>query len=319
MAGCAVLCTGALAGGIVWHNHSTGAATAGASANTGPVGTFSATTPDTQAAPALSTHTPTSSRSHTTTPRTSSRAGSTAAGATGQHTTKAGKSSSTATPKAGSSTSATGHVNAGKAAGVVPVRANPDDATGADTKAAYSGSPDAAGTSAPDAAQQAYRQQKADVTPNRLPANRVYIPSVGIYSSIIPEKTSKQGLNIPSQLNRVAWATSTPGIAASAGTTVLAGHVTFGISHGVPVPAAFNTLGNLAKGAVIYTTDAHARVHAWRVSAKRSQAKDTTWYWHTTGTRQLILITCTGPWVSGSHRDNLIVTATPVAVSGGAS
>lgn len=313
LCGVAVVVTGAAAvtGGLVWHQHT--GTDAGQGPRTPAVTGFSSS-PDTTAAPALD-------GTDNTAPRTSTPAAPTtprrASGTSTQH--GAGGVSSTASTATGTrpATSAAAKAPAAKGAGtVVPVRANPDDATGADTKAAYSGSPDAAGTGSLPAAQQAYANQKPDVKPSSLPANRVYIPSVGIYSSIIPEKTTAKGLNIPSQLNRVAWATSTPSIAATSGTTVLAGHVSFGISHDTPVPAAFANLYRAKAGAVIYTTDTHGGVHAWRVSAKRTQHKNTTWYWHTTGARHLILITCTGPWVGGSHRDNLIVTATPVPVSG---
>ena len=200
---------------------------------------------------------------------------------------------------------------------------NPDDATDADTRAAYSG--DNSGSirnvsaSIRDAnAQQASTNTTSAVT--TLHANRVLIPSIGVLASVIPEKVTGGYLTIPAQNWRAAWYNQSAPLSASNGNTVLAGHVSLGGTRGV-----FANLSKLTVGSLIYTSDGSGKTTAWRVASKnlygkRALPQDV---FYPATPRMLTLITCGGAMgtVAGpagsyyGHEDNEVIQAVPVVTN----
>lgn len=195
---------------------------------------------------------------------------------------------------------------------------NPDDATGDDTRAAYKGSASqkvSAGVSTRNAS---YAKASNNApAPTSLKANRVYVPSVGINGSVIPEKVTGKFLNVPTKSWRAGWYNESAPLDATSGNTVIAGHV--GLSK---VPGVFANLGSAKIGSIVYLSDKNAKVHAYRIVSKnlynKEKVPDSVFY--PLVDRAVTLMTCGGEEgkTAGSdgayygHLDNVVVQAVPV-------
>lgn len=198
---------------------------------------------------------------------------------------------------------------------------NPDDATDADSTAAYTGDNSGSIKNVSASIQNANAQQASAASTSAvsvLHPNRVLIPSIGVLASVIPEKVTGGYLTIPAQNWRAGWYNQSAPLSASNGNTVIAGHVSLGGTRGV-----FANLSKVNVGSLIYTSDGSGKTTAWRVASKNLYGKralpDSVFYPATT--RMLTLITCGGamgtvPGPAGSyygHEDNEVVQAVPVA------
>jgi sortase (surface protein transpeptidase) len=124
-----------------------------------------------------------------------------------------------------------------------------------------------------------------------------------------------QTLEIPSDVHYVGIWDAENRLEAAAGNIVVAGHVNY-YDQG---PGALSPLSEVERGALVYLTGSGVRT-AWRVASlevfTKSALPPATF--STTGPRQLVLITCGGPFDprNGSYLDNVVVTAVPVAEGG---
>jgi hypothetical protein len=118
----------------------------------------------------------------------------------------------------------------------------------------------------------------------------------------------------PADVHVVGIWTDGAGLAASAGTTLLVGHVNW-VGQG---DGAFYDLSAVAKGATISTVDAEGIETQWTVTATEVTAKtagvDPAAFAGPTGVRRLVLVTCGGPYLSAIHSyaDNIYIWAAPL-------
>lgn len=75
----------------------------------------------------------------------------------------------------------------------------------------------------------------------------VWIPSLGVSVTVLSEGQSGGLASIPVGKTRVGWLNWTPSLTSRAGTTVIAGHVTYD-----NIPGAFYKLPQIKAGAVVY-------------------------------------------------------------------
>lgn len=149
--------------------------------------------------------------------------------------------------------------------------------------------------------------------PSRMEAGRLYIPSLGIYTSLVPVAFSGGSLTIPSQPWQVGIDKGSSPLDSSVGTTLLAGHLDLS-----GTPGALIDLGKAQAGAMVYVTDAKGKRYDFVTTSLHQFYK--TWLPRTIfdveGPRQLSVVTCGGPVeeVDGvrHYRDNIVLTAVPV-------
>ncbi len=141
-------------------------------------------------------------------------------------------------------------------------------------------------------------------------AMTLYIPSQRVIAPLIVESAPQGELTIPGDPKNVAVYRDNPGLDATRGTTVLAGHVTYNGATG-----AMTRLASLQPGAVVVTTDGGGRPHYWVTTAIEVHDRDDLPTFAKSGDRRLKLVTCGGPayrTANGWHfEDNVIVTAVP--------
>jgi hypothetical protein len=123
--------------------------------------------------------------------------------------------------------------------------------------------------------------------------------------------TDDGALNVPPEIDRLGWWVGSKPMGATAGTTLIAGHV----DSAVAGLGYFAKLTELAEGDPITVTDGLGEEWEFEVSdtvqvTKSALPED---LFDTTGERRLALITCGGEFdpAKGSYTDNFIVYATP--------
>jgi hypothetical protein len=147
------------------------------------------------------------------------------------------------------------------------------------------------------------------------PPARLAIPAISLTApveqvGIVPDSGEFQ---VPSDVDIVGWYRFGPGLEATAGSIVIAGHVD-GAGQG---EGAFFRLAELAPGDRIELLDAAGTRFAFDVVAREVHPKNElplARYFSRSGPVRLTLITCGGEFDSGSRRyaDNIVVTAEPV-------
>lgn len=149
---------------------------------------------------------------------------------------------------------------------------------------------------------------------SQMPANRLYIPSLSVYAPIDLAHAAGGELQLPADASRVARYDASPSLAAAAGTTIVAGHVTNTPQIGVLYP-----LATIRKGALVYTSDPRGRLRTWRVTSVSAPLKADlpSSLFTATGRRRLAIITCGGtvtwnPNGTRSYPRNVVVLASPV-------
>jgi hypothetical protein len=118
--------------------------------------------------------------------------------------------------------------------------------------------------------------------------------------------------DVPPSVDRVGWYRFGPGISATAGSIVIAGHV----DSAEQGKGAFFRLGSMEPGDKITLSGASGSKQ-FKVVGRERYAKTKIpldKYFARDGALRLTLITCGGPFDSktGHYRDNVVVTATPV-------
>ena len=141
---------------------------------------------------------------------------------------------------------------------------------------------------------------------------RVMVPSLGVDAPWVSERINGRTLGIPSNVHEVGIWDAEDRLAAAQGNVVVAGHVNY-FNQG---PGALSRLSQVRPGALVYLTNASGASTAWKATSlqifTKSQLPAVTF--STDGPRQLVLITCGGPFDArdGSYLDNVVVTAAPV-------
>lgn len=141
---------------------------------------------------------------------------------------------------------------------------------------------------------------------------RLIIPSIGLNALVESTGLSKTGsgdIGIPSNFVDVAWYKQSPR-PGDPGIAIIDGHL-----DGRYVPqAVFYNLNELSKGESIYVKDRQGILRQFIVTKSETLPSnaDTSALFASSGTPQLVLITCAGDWIPDSHQytDRVVVFAT---------
>lgn len=143
--------------------------------------------------------------------------------------------------------------------------------------------------------------------------SRIAIPAAGIAASVEPVGVTDDGdVEIPEDVRVLGWYRYSPNPPASAGSTVVVGHV----DSAEQGTGAFFTLHDLKRGDRVYLSSASGKRLTYRVVASEAFPKTSVplaALFSRTGAPRLTLITCGGSFDSSarSYRDNIVVTAVP--------
>ncbi|MFF0154770.1 class F sortase [Micromonospora sp. NPDC005203] len=159
------------------------------------------------------------------------------------------------------------------------------------------------------------------VTAGELPADAAIIPPVRL---VIPEidvtaTVNAVGINertnefeVPPSVDQIGWYRYGPGLEATAGSVVVAGHV----DSAKQGRGAFFRLRELDQNDTLTVTGSDGTARRYRVVAREEYAKTKIpldRYFARDGKPRLTLITCGGPFDAKArkYRDNIVVTAVP--------
>jgi hypothetical protein len=144
---------------------------------------------------------------------------------------------------------------------------------------------------------------------------RMRIPALGLTATVAPVGVDARtgDFDVPPGVDRVGWYRFGPGVEATAGSVVIAGHV----DSAAQGKGAFFKLTSLKPGATITVTGADGTDRVFAMVARKRYAKTRIpleKYFARDGAPRLTLITCGGPFDArtGHYRDNVVVTAEPV-------
>jgi hypothetical protein len=193
-------------------------------------------------------------------------------------------------------------------AGTVACRSQPAGDVGSAAASALASEPAPTGPSVP-------------VTDGGLPSDapevppaRLRIPSIGVDAKVNPVAVdpATNDFAVPPSIDEVGWYRFGPGITATAGSVVIAGHVD-GAKEGA---GAFFKLRELGPGDAVEVVRPDGSVARFTVAAREIYQKTAIpldKYFARDGAPRLTLITCGGPFdrATGSYRDNVVITAAP--------
>ncbi|MGC5289836.1 class F sortase [Micromonospora sp. DT231] len=159
------------------------------------------------------------------------------------------------------------------------------------------------------------------VTVGELPADagvvppvRLVIPDIDVTATVnavgINERTNE--FEVPPSVDQIGWYRYGPGLEATAGSVVIAGHV----DSATQGRGAFFRLRQLDRGDTLTATGSDGTARRYRVVAREEYAKTRIpldRYFARDGKPRLTLITCGGPFDAKArkYRDNIVVTAVP--------
>ncbi len=151
----------------------------------------------------------------------------------------------------------------------------------------------------------------ATTTTGFIPA-RLKIPSIGVDANVEQAGQKADGtMGAPTVFGEVAWYAlgSKPG---APGNAVFAGHV----DNALTTAGVFEHLSSLKKGDYITVADKSGKTLVYRVTSSTSYAADeapVSQIFATSGPSGLVLITCTGDWVTSQKQfdQRLVVVAAP--------
>jgi sortase (surface protein transpeptidase) len=181
--------------------------------------------------------------------------------------------------------------------------------TQAPSSPATAGPDDEPSRSATDASLDALSSER-DPAPTRF-----QVPDLGIDAAVDAVGVEDDGsMVIPAEIARVGWYRFGPAPGAARGNAVVAGHVD-AAGEG---PGALFDLRGVEVGARITVTDESGEEHTYEVVSRETVTKDVLpieQIFDRTGEHRLVVITCGGPFQPElrSYRDNVVVTAVPVA------
>ncbi len=160
--------------------------------------------------------------------------------------------------------------------------------------------------------------QTLPATPTLASPVRITVNSLSINAPVAAQGVEANGeMAIPTDVRTVGWYqwSSAPG--AHSGSVVLVGHV----DSAVQGRGAFFRLRTLEQGALVSVTTADRKVWTYRVIAREEFPKTAVpldAIFAQTGPERLVLATCGGVFnsVTRSYEDNIVITASPLAVDG---
>lgn len=147
----------------------------------------------------------------------------------------------------------------------------------------------------------------------------IWIPSLGAYGPLVAGDVDEledggRGLQLPDDPSRMTVWSGGAAPAATSGTTLVSGHVSYRGTAGT-----LRGLAYIEPGARIHIKDDAGEVAEWvNAAADVVEVNKTAlpeWVWAgPAGPRRLVLVTCGGPLIPGTqrHRDNVIATAVPL-------
>jgi len=160
------------------------------------------------------------------------------------------------------------------------------------------------------------------VQPGALPSGgaelapvRLALPTLRVTASVVPTGVDASGqFDVPPSVDTVGWYRFGPGLAATAGSIVIGGHV----DSAEEGEGAFFRLRELKPGDAVTVTGADGVQRRFQVLAREEYPKatiDLSRYFSWTGGLRLTLITCGGKFdaTTRHYRDNVVVTAVPIS------
>ena len=147
-----------------------------------------------------------------------------------------------------------------------------------------------------------------------VPPVRLRIPAIDVTATVNPVGVDGNGdFAVPPSVDEVGWYRFGPGVEATAGSVVIAGHVdSAALGRG-----AFFRLRELDRDDRLTVEGDDGVTRNYRVVAREEYRKTKIpldRYFARDGRPRLTLITCGGPFdrAAGHYRDNIVVTAVPV-------
>ncbi|MFI7430501.1 class F sortase [Micromonospora sp. NPDC049836] len=151
----------------------------------------------------------------------------------------------------------------------------------------------------------------ADAT---VPPTKLRVPAIGVTATVNPVGVNARTgeFEVPPSVDQVGWYRYGPGLEATTGSVVIAGHV----DSAEQGRGAFFRLRDLDRSDLLTVTGADGRERRYRVVAREEYAKTRIpldRYFARDGRPRLTLITCGGPFdpKTRHYRDNIVVTAVP--------
>jgi hypothetical protein len=147
-----------------------------------------------------------------------------------------------------------------------------------------------------------------------VPPVRLRIPAIDFTATVNPVGVDGNGdFAVPPSVDEVGWYRFGPGVEATAGSVVIAGHV----DSAEQGRGAFFRLRELDLGDRLAVKGDDGLTRTYRVVAREEYRKTKIpldRYFARDGKPRLTLITCGGPFdrAAGHYRDNIVVTAVPV-------
>ncbi|MFG1868579.1 class F sortase [Micromonospora arborensis] len=147
-----------------------------------------------------------------------------------------------------------------------------------------------------------------------VPPVRLVIPEIDVTATVdavgINERTNE--FEVPPSVDQIGWYRYGPGLEATTGSVVIAGHV----DSAKQGRGAFFRLRELNRGDTLTATGSDGTARQYRVVAREEYAKTKIpldRYFARDGKPRLTLITCGGPFDAKArkYRDNIVVTAVP--------
>jgi len=141
---------------------------------------------------------------------------------------------------------------------------------------------------------------------------RLRIPSIGVDAAVEQVGQKADGsMGAPTKFGEVAWYAPGPKPGAP-GNAVFAGHV----DNALTTAGVFEHLSSLKKGDYVTVADASGKTLVYKVVSSTSYAANDaplSQIFATTGPSGLVLITCTGDWVTSQKQfdQRLVVVASP--------
>ena len=188
-------------------------------------------------------------------------------------------------------------------AGVVACRSQPPPDVGVATVTALASASPSASVRVPAAAS---------------PPVSLRIPAMDLTATVAAVGVDAHGdFDVPPSVDRVGWYRFGPSLSDKSGSIVIAGHV----DSAAQGKGAFFKLGSLTPGDKVTLRSAAGDTVDFKVVARELYAKTKIpleKYFARAGALRLTLITCGGPFDRRTrhYRDNVVVTATPIASTG---
>ncbi|MEW1905243.1 sortase [Streptomyces sp. NPDC086147] len=155
-----------------------------------------------------------------------------------------------------------------------------------------------------------------DAGPSRIPVpQKLSIPRLGLSAPVDPVGVAQDGqTEVPPDPERVGWYRFSPAPGASAGSSVIVGHVD-AKGRGLGV---LNALNEVRQGDRVVVGRKDGSTVVYEITARRTMGKKAlaaSEAFRREGRAVLTLITCAGPYLpdAGGYQNNLVVTAVEAA------